>query len=101
MVMKEQIDEQMMADNIADCLMQGLTPSEIKRKFCLSDNKYMSLVGRFLRLNGVFKTQSEIIKEIESELFICLEEYQINPSELINKRIEALKSRYTTINYYN
>jgi DNA-binding CsgD family transcriptional regulator len=101
MVMNEQIDEQMMADNIADCLMQGLTPSEIKMKLNISSSKYLFLVGHLLRLNGVFKTQSEIIKEIESELFIYLEEYQINPSELINKRIESLKSRYTTINYYN
>jgi hypothetical protein len=42
-----------------------------------------------------------MIKEIEDELFICLSEYQVNPSELVNKRIEALKSRYASLNYYN
>ena len=99
--MKAEIDDQIMADNIADCLMQGMTQSEIKRKYCLTDNRYLRMVNKFMQLNRVIKTNSETIKEIENELFICLEEYQVNPSELVNKRIEALKSRYTTINYYN
>ena len=101
MVMKSEIDDQIMADNIADCLMQGMTPSEIKHKYLLTDNRYLRMVGKFMRLNGVIKTNSEMIKEIEDELFICLAEYQVNPSELVNKRIEALKSRYASLNYYN
>lgn len=99
--MKQQIDELHLADTIADLLMQGLTPSEIRNQLDITTNKYLRVVYNFMRLNHVPSTKSELIKEIESELFICLDEYKHNPSALVSKRIDALSSRYQSINYYN
>lgn len=91
------MNELELSDKIADLLMQGLTPTEIKKELEINDNKYLRVVYNFMKLNPQPKTQSQLIKEIESELFICLEEYKINHCKLVNSRIESLKHRYSTI----
>jgi histidyl-tRNA synthetase len=93
------MNELELADKIADLLMQGLTTIEIKKNLRLeiNDNKYLRVVYNFMKLNPQPKTQSQLIKEIESELFICLDEYKINPCKLVDSRIESLKHRYSTI----
>ena len=99
--MKKQIDDNFLADSIANLLMQGLTPSEIRNQLDVTTNQYLRVVYKHMKLNYVVSTKSELIKEIESELFICLDEYKHNPSALVSKRIDALSSRYQSLNYYN
>jgi hypothetical protein len=99
--MKKQIDDNFLADSIANLLMQGLTPSEIRNQLDVTTNQYLRVVYKHMKLNYVVSTKSELIKEIESELFICLDEYKNNPSALVSKRIDALSSRYQSLNYYN
>lgn len=83
------------ATEVYNQLLNGLTPSEIKRMFSMTDREWLKLMAstKFNELLHSSKTVPDSLKlrEIEDNLFGLLE----GPRTIgVNKRIDALTKRY-------